>query len=249
MALSCVVASRNWPVSSKINIPASMATTNVIACELPNASNAIPGPGQIPESPHPTPKIRLPVTSGRSMSRLMEISHALFARGAVPLPTMEKTTRPIEIAPPMTKANEGSQRPARSRNPSTLLCWIIPDRQRPVPKINPARNENTGIMSLSLTDDMTCNEHRNEAGQHEKRGRNQGARRQAREAANTVTAGAPRSEASPESDEHSRDREHSGIGTDGRRLQRRETSPRQRSQKQTQDKQDAPSGISGPWLE
>jgi hypothetical protein len=44
----CVAVSRNWPVSSKANIPASMATTKVIACELPNASNAIPGPGQIP---------------------------------------------------------------------------------------------------------------------------------------------------------------------------------------------------------
>src|ERR1700733_2843346 len=249
MALSCVVASRNWPVSSKINIPASMATTNVIACELPNASNAIPGPGQIPESPHPTPKIRLPVTSRRSMPRLREISDALFARVAVRLPTMEKTTRPIEIAPPMTKANEGSQRPARSRNPSTLLCWIIPDRQRPVPKINPARNENAGIMSPSLTDDVTCNEHRYEASQHEKRGRNQRARRQAREAANAVTAGTPRPEASPESNEHSGNREHSRMAADGRRLQRGETSPRQRRQKQTQYKPKAPSGISRPWFE
>src|SRR3984885_5930988 len=246
MALSRVAVSRNWPVNSKINIPASMATTKVMACELPNASNAMPGPGQIPESPQPTPKIRLPVTSRRSMSRLGEVSDAFPETGAGRLPAMEKTTRPTAIAPAMTKASEGSHWPAKSRNPSTLLCWIIPDRQRPLPKINPARNENTGIMSPSLTDDVTCNEHRYEASQHEKRGRNQGARRQAREAANAVTAGTPRSEASPESDEHSRDSEHSGIGTDGRRLRRRETSPRQRSQKQTQDKQDAPSGISGP---
>src|ERR1700677_425605 len=249
MALSCVAVSRNGPVSSKINIPASMATTKVMACELPNASNAMPGPGQIPESPHPTPKIRLPVTSRRSISRLREISDAVPGTAAVRLPAMEKTTRPTAIAPPMTKASEGSQLPARSRNPSTLLCWIMPDRQRPVPKINPARNENAGIMSSSLTDDVTCNEHCYEAGQHEKRGRSQGARRQAREAANAVTAGTPRSKASPESDEHSGDREHGGMGADGRRLQRGETSPCQWSQKQTQDKPEAPSGISGSWFE
>jgi hypothetical protein len=90
MALSRVVVSRNWPVNSKINIPASMATTKVMACELPNASNAMPGPGQIPESPQPTPKIRLPVTSRRSMSRLGETSDALPETAAVRLPAIER---------------------------------------------------------------------------------------------------------------------------------------------------------------
>src|ERR1700761_1041878 len=132
------------------------------------------------------------------MSRLGEILYAFPGSVAVRLPAMEKATMPTEIAPPMTKASEGSQRPARSRKPNTLLCSIIPDRQRPVPKINPARNENPGIMSPPSTDGMTCNEHGCEASQHEKRGRNHGARRQAREAADAVAAGAPRSQASPE---------------------------------------------------
>jgi hypothetical protein len=137
---------RNWSISSKINIPASMATTKMIAWALPNVSKAIAGPGQTPASPQPTPKIKLPVTSCQSISRLAGRSNASPEKVAVRLPATEKATTPTAIAPAMTKASEGSQRPARSRNPSTLLCWIIPDRHRPAPKINPARNENTWVM-------------------------------------------------------------------------------------------------------
>ncbi len=51
---------------------------------------------------------------------------------------MTNPMMPIAMAPTMTKASDGSHRPARSRNPSTFTGLIIPDTSSPIPKTRPA---------------------------------------------------------------------------------------------------------------
>lgn len=51
-----------------------------------------------------------------------------------------KAKTPTQMAPPMTKASEGSHDPARSRKPMILLGSVIPERIRPMLKIKPTAN-------------------------------------------------------------------------------------------------------------
>ena len=54
------------------------------------------------------------------------------------------------IAPAMTKASEGSQAPPRSRNASTLLALVMPERQRPIPNRRPTRKGDARLMMRPL---------------------------------------------------------------------------------------------------
>ena len=64
----------------------------------------------------------------------------------VRLRAMANATAATEMAPAMTKASEGSQAPARSRNPKTLAGSAIPETMRPSPKITPATHEAKMVM-------------------------------------------------------------------------------------------------------
>lgn len=99
----------------------------------------IAGPGQMPAMPQPMPKIRLPITSWRSGSRLLgncigqPVSDCWRRRARV------KGISAAAMPPPMTKASDGSQLPARSRKASTLAGLAMPASSRPRPNSRPAR--------------------------------------------------------------------------------------------------------------
>src|SRR5688572_10392834 len=92
----------------------------------------------------------------------------------------------------MTRASDGSQWP-RSRKPSTLAGFAMPESRSPRPKTRPARYDATTFMKHSSTiQQMANHEHRGEAGAHEDGCGDHRAGRQPREPADAVTAGATR---------------------------------------------------------
>jgi hypothetical protein len=67
-------------------------------------------------------------------------------------------TAATPIAPPITKASEGSQAPGRSRKPSTLAGSAMPDTRRPSPNTKPASREKMVDMALATHQKVTGND-------------------------------------------------------------------------------------------
>lgn len=59
------------------------------------------------------------------------------------------------MAPPMTKASDGSQVPAISRKPTTLAGFVIPEISKPNPKRAPTTNSLSRCFMRHLQDDAT----------------------------------------------------------------------------------------------
>ena len=104
-------------------MPASIATTNTAAwsCPAPSATSA--GPGRSRRGPSRCRTAALPrdQARGRCRGRCGRCIGAAEEACASRLPaSREGEQRRPAIAPPMTKASDGSQLPARSRKPITL---------------------------------------------------------------------------------------------------------------------------------
>src|SRR5216110_889702 len=196
--------------SSKMSMPASIAATNASALILPAPSATSAGPGQKPASPQPTPNARLPSTSLASIPRAVGSAIGAPSHVDARLPAMAKATAPIATAPAMTSASEGSQAPARSRNPRIFAGLIIPETTSPTPKTRPATNELNAYIPPSHSDDVPHDVHRREAGRHERQRGDERARRNARNSAHAVPARATGAIAGADADQQS--------GNDQRRI-------------------------------
>src|SRR5271154_2293767 len=150
---------------------------------------------------------------------------------------MRKATKATAIAPAMTRASEGSQAPPRSRNASTLLGLLMPERQRPIPNKRPTRKGEMRFMEPS--ENMADKEDRQKSCAHEYRRRRERARREPCEAADAVSAGAAVGKPCAEADQQSADDQGRGVGLergglgseDGARYERSgdEADPRRRA--------------------
>src|SRR5271165_3649630 len=103
-------------------------------------------------------------------------------------------------APNMTMARLGSQSPAISRKPRTLAGSIMCETGSPRPKRTPATSALMRRGMPSASDDVPHDEHRDESGSHEQAGGNDRTRREARHAADAMTAGAATAESGAEAD-------------------------------------------------
>src|SRR5690554_3547964 len=127
-------------ISNRI-IPVTIDATKTTPLISPAPKATKAGPGQNPAIPQPTPNIILPTTSRLSIWVLVGSFMLKPRNDNVRLRAMVKAISPTTTAPPMTKAREGSQAPAISRNPRTFSGLAIPETIRPRPKIRPANRE------------------------------------------------------------------------------------------------------------
>ena len=164
--LNYLVLLRNSKIS-KIPMPASMDKTKNTAFGLAVPKDTRAGPGQKPAMPQPIPNKPLPITSRRSISRLIGMSKRCPRNDTLRRLMMAKEIRPTVIAPPITKANDGSQLPVRSRNPSTLPGLAMPETISPIPKSRPANKEINIVIIFSEFKDMAYQEYGEESSRHE----------------------------------------------------------------------------------
>src|SRR6476469_7518087 len=153
------------------------------------------------------PNTAPPTTRRGSIVRVAGSSIGVPRRVVFRRPAMTNPMAPIATAPAMTKASDGSQRPARSRNPITLAGLTIPDTSRPIPKTRPATKAKSAYMSVLSAEDVVRHEHGRAARSHERQRRDQRAWREPRHPAHAMTTGAAGSVARPEADQDARDDE------------------------------------------
>src|SRR5436305_1364152 len=107
------------------------------------------------------------------------------------------------MAPTITKASEGSQRPARSRKPSTLAGLAMPETIRPMPNSRPA---SSAVMALiSGSDQVMGDENGQKACRHEGQRGHQRTDGPTRDTADAVAAGASARVARADPDQKARD--------------------------------------------
>src|SRR5690606_3431584 len=106
-------------------------------------------------------------------------------------------------APPMTKAREGSQVPARSRKFNTFAGSDMPETTRPTPNRRPSARLMRNDMG-SGSDNVADEEDSDDGRRHKDAGGDEGAGRQSRESADTVTRRAAIAPDRPEADEEAR---------------------------------------------
>src|SRR6185503_13982612 len=180
---------------------------------MPSAT--IAGPGQNPASPHPTPNTAPPTTRRRSIVRVVGSSIGVPRKVVFRLPAITNPMAPIATAPTMTRASDGSHRPARSRNPITFAGLTMPETSRPMPKTRPATNAKSAYMNDRSVENVVADEHGREARGHERQRRDQRARRKPGYPAHAMTAGAAGSVARADSDQNAGEDERRIIGGDG----------------------------------
>ena len=86
-------------------MPAAIETTKTNAGRSKKPTSTVPGPGQMPERPQPTPKMRLPKTSGASISLMVGNRNSSPRNVRLRRFATEKATSPTPTAPAMTKAS------------------------------------------------------------------------------------------------------------------------------------------------
>src|SRR6056297_477142 len=101
----------------------------------------------------------------------------------------------------MTKARVGSQSPAKSRNPSTLAGFIMPEIARPAPNSAPIRRLVRIGAIASASYQMADDVYRDDSNAEECRRRCERARGPPRQSANPVAAGAAAAEPGAEADQ------------------------------------------------
>ena len=121
-------------------IPPTMKPTKTAALVCPAAIETSAGPGQNPAKPQPAPNKTAPITKGRSTLLAVGKCNAPPKKVTSLFLANAKENIPTTLAPPMTKAKEGSQGPKRSKNPSTLLGSVMPERIKPTPNKRPTKN-------------------------------------------------------------------------------------------------------------
>ena len=102
----------------------------------------IAGPGQNPTTPHPMPKRIDPKI--RLISIFFEEGKIIFFVKIKFCLFLKKNRRGevIKIAPPITKARDGSHIPNMSKKLITLAGLVILEIVKPVPKITPLMKTN-----------------------------------------------------------------------------------------------------------
>ena len=115
-----------------------MTNTKPFTLPVPNSTSA--GPGQMPAKPQPMPNARLPNTRRLSMWRAMGKCIVRPSKLKSRLPAIAKATVPTAIAPPITRASEGSHVPAKSKKPSTFEGFAMPAKIKPSPNNKPDNN-------------------------------------------------------------------------------------------------------------
>src|SRR5690606_11821576 len=227
-------------------IPASIARVKTAAFSSPAPRATSAGPGQNPARPQPMPKPRLPSTRGRSMSRRVGTCRGAPSRDRARLPAKPKPTRPTATAPPITSAREGSQAPARSRNPSTLAGLAMPEVSSPRPNSSPTANADTRYLFMSASQYMADDVDGDKAAGHEGQGRHQGAGGEPRQAADPVAAGATGAVAGADADQQSRGDQQRVAGVDGDGRQGTGQPPEQRRHQDAGHEGQAPGDVPGP---
>ena len=111
------------------------------ALGLPVPMEVIAGPGQKPAMPQPAPNNRLPITRRLSIMSEVGMRIAPPKKFTVRLFAKRNATIATKIAPPITKAKEGSQVPVMSRKPMTLAGFVMPAKMSPMPNINPTMKD------------------------------------------------------------------------------------------------------------
>src|SRR5688572_770890 len=161
-----------------------MLATNTTASmrPAPNATSA--GPGQKPASPQPTPNTTLPSTSRLSIVRAVGRDIGTPSRLSLRRPARANPIAPTPIAPAITNARDGSQRPKMSRKPSTFAGFAMPETMRPMPKMRPARSDVKAY--TSAPQQVSHHVHGGESRGHEGERRDERARRQARQSAHAM---------------------------------------------------------------
>ena len=91
-----------------IAIPTTMQPTNAAALGPKLGAETMPGPGQNPPRPHPTPKSPAPAINRASTARCGTAEKADSYRGAERRRIERRVAMWAPIAPTMTKAREGS---------------------------------------------------------------------------------------------------------------------------------------------
>src|SRR5437773_345997 len=152
---------------------------------------------------------------------------------------------PTAIAPAITSARDGSQRPARSRNPSTFAGLAIPETMRPSPKTRPARKAQKRYMSERKN--MARQKHGGETRGHEHERRDKRARRQARQATNAMAAGTARAITRADADHESRHNQRRIARIDNDLRRRPQYHVGDRSHNQSGDKCSTPESIGQRW--
>src|SRR5690606_27164374 len=122
------------------------------------------------------------------------------------------------MAPPITKASDGSQLPNRSRKPCTLPGSVMPERMRPRPNSRPTMKAESFCMAAS-SDQVTDDEHGDEARAHEGQRGDQRTRRQAREPTHAVAAGAARAVACADAHQQTGQHHQAEAGVDAWRAE------------------------------
>ena len=118
-----------------------MAMTTMTALGLPVPIDVIAGPGQKPAKPQPAPNKRLPIT--RRLSIMSDVGKRIAPPKKLVVRFFAKrnATMATKIAPPITKARDGSHVPVMSRKPITFAGLVIPAKMSPMPKIKPTKKE------------------------------------------------------------------------------------------------------------
>ena len=133
-------------------MPATIAPTKPIPLIIPAPSNTSPGPGQMPASPQPMPNRIAPPIKRLSIcllvGRFIAPPHTEWVRRF----TDRKAKKPTLMAPPITKAREGSQMRVISRKPITFAGFAMPLSINPTPNIAPANREKNRFIYVPLSD-------------------------------------------------------------------------------------------------
>src|SRR6476469_10825158 len=193
------------------------------------------------------PNTAPPTTRRGSIVRVAGSSIGVPRRVVFRRPAMTNPMAPIATAPAITRASDGSHRPARSRNPITFAGLTMPDTSRPIPKTRPATKAKSAYMSDRLAEHVVRHEHGRETRGHECQRRDQRARRKPGHPANAMTAGAAGSVARADPDQDAGDDERRIIGGDGQIGRRLEQAIGDRRDNQSGEERRAPGPIRKGW--
>src|SRR6185437_972578 len=172
--------------NSNTAMPASIAATKPHALGKPAPSATSAGPGQNPASPQPTPNTALPRTSLTVTDELTGICIGRPSSDFLRRFANRNAIEPTAIAPAITNARDGSQRPTMSRNPSTFAGSAMPDTIRPTPNRSPEIK--AAIKPISASQQMSEHEHGHKTACHKCCRRDKRTDGPARDAADTMAA-------------------------------------------------------------
>ncbi|KAK3604262.1 hypothetical protein CHS0354_002070 [Potamilus streckersoni] len=124
---------------SVIKIPISIAPVKAGTYPNPAATDVTAGPGQIPDSPQPSPISTAPSTNLRSTCFRGGRLNAFSNKGAPRLRTNGRKSKYVPVAPPKTNIRDGSHAPRKFKNPITFAGCVIPAIASPTANISPQK--------------------------------------------------------------------------------------------------------------